>query len=236
MSSSRFDLACSSDPSTSREGALTLELAVAILRDAGVPACDRERILEGLMTIRFSSLRSRSIAERSIPEFVKWVALGVSRRRPWIGADDLCQESLLRFVGSVVRLNDPAALPGFLRAIVWNTAMRWPQGEIPAETHADSIGAESGRHDGAEDGNGDRRHALLRAYHRAWKMLPTAPRRCYLLRKVRHLSRAQAAAALGVSPSSVPVYEMRARRLLAAGLAGPARSLGYRVPAELPAR
>lgn len=194
----------------------------------------KEVALERLLEARISAL-----GDKTILEFVTWVSRAVSRPCPWMDANDLVQESLIVFISFCGRLEAPAALSGFLRSIVRNIALKQSEERRLLEEAQDAARIRSAMSlrpsDSVDEAGDPRRRALLRGYLNAIRKLSAAQRKCFVLTRIRRRSRHQVAVALGIRESSVPVYQMRARRSLARDLGPLARSLRYRVdPSRLP--
>jgi RNA polymerase sigma-70 factor (ECF subfamily) len=115
--------------------------------------------------------------------------------------EDLVQEVFLAFLRGVKKMDDGAALRGYLASVAVRQAAleirkrqvrRWvglsPTGELP-ERAAD-----------AEDVEG---RAALRALHRVLDKLPSRRRMAFVLRHVQGLELLEAGAALGVSESTL---------------------------------
>jgi len=139
-------------------------------------------------------------------------------------ASDAVQDGLISALGSIASLEDPRALPAWLKRIVTNAALlirrkRTRRRERAIETLLPTFEESGVRHDpGPQNVNitleNMESRELVTLVREAIEDLPEAHREVLLLRDIVGLSNAEAADALGITPNLTKVRLYRARQAL----------------------
>ena len=139
-------------------------------------------------------------------------------------ANDAVQDGLMSALGSIGTLEDPQALPSWLRRIVTNAALlirrkRTRRRERAIETLLPTFEESGVRHDPGPQSMSLalellESRELVGLVREAIEELPEAHREVLLLRDIVGLSNTEAAAALGITPNLTKVRLHRARQAL----------------------